>query len=160
MKRVKKFLVFILILSCAKLPTTRFELKEELARPMNEQLRPFISDGCSKWPDGTLKKPDAWLKCCFKHDQQYWLGGTQSQRYNADQQLKACVKEEFADWMSIVMYLGVRIGGVAEFQTSYRWGYGWNYDRGYLPLTQKEVNYAKTIAPKESDAIEKYLRQN
>ena len=145
--------------SCAQLPTSRNDISKKSEIHLSKQLSPFISDGCSKWPDGTISKPEAWLKCCFVHDQHYWLGGTEAQRFHADQQLKACVKEEFTDWMSIVMYLGVRIGGGPQYQTSYRWGYGWNYDRGYIPLTQEEIDYDKTVAPKEFDDIRKYLKQ-
>jgi hypothetical protein len=31
--------------------------------------RPFVSDGCSCWPDSD------WLKCCVEHDLFYWTAG-------------------------------------------------------------------------------------
>lgn len=147
----------ILIVACANLPKQRSEIKNNLSTPLSEQLMPFTSDGCSRWPEGTRKNPNQWLECCFKHDIQYWMGGTESQRFNADNELKACVKENFKDWMAIVMYMGVRVGGAAEYETSYKWGYGWTYKRGYLPLTSEEFKYAQSLAPKEGEAMSKYL---
>lgn len=35
------------------------------------------------------------------------------------------------------MSLGVRVGGVAGFPTTWRWGYGWVMNRGYLPTFSK-----------------------
>jgi hypothetical protein len=36
------------------------------------------------------------------------------------------------------MLAGVRVGGSPLFPTSYRWGYGWSYQRGYQPLSERE----------------------
>ncbi len=43
-------------------------------------LAPFTTDGCSRFPDGTLSEPDLWLECCTVHDVAYWHGGTDEQR--------------------------------------------------------------------------------
>lgn len=43
-------------------------------------LKPFTSDGCSVFPDGTLKEKDLWLSCCIEHDRAYWLGGTHKEK--------------------------------------------------------------------------------
>ena len=37
------------------------------------------------------------------------------------------------------MLTGVRIGGSPYFPTSYRWGYGWPYPRGYQDLSEDEL---------------------
>jgi hypothetical protein len=41
------------------------------------------------------------------------------------------------------MYKGVRLGGSPYFPDWYRWGYGWNYGRGYKPLTEEELGMVK-----------------
>ena len=40
--------------------------------------------------------------------------------------------------LSEAMRIGVRFGGSPIFPTSYRWGYGWPFWRGYAPLTEQE----------------------
>jgi len=40
-----------------------------------DELKPFTSDGCSDFPDGTLTQKDLWLECCTAHDFTYWKGG-------------------------------------------------------------------------------------
>jgi hypothetical protein len=40
--------------------------------------------------------------------------------------------------LATMMYEGVRGGGHPAFPTWYRWGYGWEYGRGYEPLTENE----------------------
>jgi len=101
-------------------------------------LKPFHSDGCSIFPDGTLKQNKLWLRCCVAHDRAYWIGGTENERLQADQTLKECVagigEPEIAD----VMLAGVRIGGSPYLPTSFRWGYGWPDARGYQPLSDEE----------------------
>ena len=51
-------------------------------------LKPFTTDGCSSFPDGTLNHKTLWLKCCTAHDKAYWKGGTYQERIIADQALK------------------------------------------------------------------------
>ena len=36
------------------------------------------------------------------------------------------------------MLRGVRVGGSPYWPTSFRWGYGWPYFRGYKPLSPDE----------------------
>jgi len=155
-----KYLVsclFFFVLSCAHNPTTRLEISKFTKLPLSSQLRPFVSDGCSKWPNGTRDKPDAWLKCCFKHDIAYWLGGTEAQREVSDDNLKMCVEKNFSNAVALLMYLGVRVGGEPTFKTSYKWGFGWTYDRGYLAISKAEYEFSKGISPKANEPMEKYL---
>lgn len=152
-----KYLLLITFFSCAHVPKSRNEISKFSNTPLNEQLRPFVSDGCSKWPNGTRKRPNAWLKCCFDHDMAYWLGGTKKQKNESDDLLKSCVEKSFSNAVAILMYLGVKIGGEPTYRSSYRWGFGWNYDRGYLPVTAKELEYSKTVSPKTNESMSKYL---
>jgi hypothetical protein len=102
-------------------------------------LHPFTSDGCSLFPDGSIKNPGQWCDCCFHHDMAYWQGGSSEDRLRADEALRECVVERTGDGiLAEVMYNGARTGGHPAFPTWYRWGYGWKYGRGYGPLTSGE----------------------
>ncbi len=102
-------------------------------------LKPFHSDGCSLFPDQNLITHKDWSDCCLEHDIAYWRGGTKAQRVAADSLLRICVlKKTGSKKLADLMYKGVRIGGSPHFPTWYRWGYGWNYMRGYAPLTREE----------------------
>jgi hypothetical protein len=105
----------------------------------SSELSDFATDGCSLFPDGTLRNRDRWFGCCYVHDVRYWEGGTQEARKRADNDLRACVLEATGDEvLATLMYDGVRVGGHPVFPTWYRWGFGWPYERGYAPLTTGE----------------------
>ena len=108
-----------------------------------QTLQPFSSDGCSAFPDGTLANPKEWLQCCRQHDLAYWRGGTEEERQAADRELQECVAATGQTEISYTMLLGVRIGGSPWWPTSFRWGYGWPYLRGYEPLTRQEWQQVK-----------------
>ncbi len=102
-------------------------------------LRPFTSDGCSLFSDGTIKDRAKWCDCCLNHDIAYWRGGIAAERKAADLALRDCVLERTKDKsLAETMYLGVRAGGHPAFPTWYRWGYGWSYGRGYEPLSDTD----------------------
>ncbi len=103
-----------------------------------DTLRPFTTDGCSMFPDGTYQQQSLWMECCIRHDLAYWKGGTKQERLAADQTLEQCVTQVGEPEIAKLMLAGVRIGGSPFFPTSYRWGYGWSYQRGYAPLTEQE----------------------
>lgn len=102
------------------------------------QLKPFSSDGCSSFPDGTFKQKQLWLSCCEIHDKAYWQGGTSEQRRNADQSLAECVEQAGKPKIAKLMLAGVRVGGSPKWPTSFRWGYGWPFPRDYGKLTKDE----------------------
>ena len=102
-------------------------------------IKPFSSDGCSLFPDGTVKDRARWCDCCFRHDIAYWQGGTEDDRKKADEGLRDCVLERTQDKaLAETMYIGVRAGGHPVFPNWYRWAYGWPYGRGYKPLSDAE----------------------
>jgi hypothetical protein len=103
-----------------------------------DSLKPFTTDGCSLFPEGTSEQQSLWAECCIRHDLAYWQGGTEAQRETADQALHACVSQVGEPEIAKLMLAGVRLGGSPFFPTSYRWGYGWSYQRGYAPLTPQE----------------------
>lgn len=109
-------------------------------------LRPFTTDGCSLFPDRSADGKKDWHCCCVQHDRRYWRGGPASLRLQADEELRACVATTTGDaGLARVMYAGVRVGGLAHWPTSFRWGYGWGYGRGYAPLTEGEQREADRL---------------
>lgn len=102
------------------------------------RLRPFTTDGCSLFPDGSAEHEELWLHCCRQHDFKYWMGGPKADRLTADRELRDCVaavgRPKTAKWM----LRGVRAGGTPYLPTRFRWGYGWRYLRGYKALTDEE----------------------
>ncbi|WP_020676809.1 hypothetical protein [Geopsychrobacter electrodiphilus] len=117
-------------------------------RPDTAELVPFTSDGCSLFPDGTFRDRDKWCDCCLNHDLAYWQGGSAEARDRADVTLRDCVLTRTNDpHLAETMYLGARLGGLPDFPTWYRWGYGWPYGRGYQPLSDLEnIQVQKQLA--------------
>jgi hypothetical protein len=103
-----------------------------------DDIMPFTSDGCSEFPNGTPNQKELWLACCTAHDFTYWQGGTYEERVKADQELKFCVAKVGEPAVAVLMLAGVRVGGTPYFPTSFRWGYGWPYLRGYKAVTPEE----------------------
>ena len=103
-----------------------------------EEISLFTTDGCSAFPDGTVHQQTLWLDCCIKHDLAYWAGGSYDERRQADQTLNSCVTKAGEPEIARLMLAGVRVGGSPYFPTSYRWGYGWSYPRGYQLLNEQE----------------------
>ena len=110
-----------------------------------ENIKPFTSDGCSAFPDGTLAHKKLWLSCCTAHDYAYWQGGTYEERFVADKKLRQCVSKVGESHIANLMLAGVRVGGSPYFPTSFRWGYGWSYPRGYGSLTEAEKTQIKSL---------------
>lgn len=113
----------------------------------SEELKPFTSDGCSAFPDGTLQYRDLWQACCTAHDLAYWQGGTRAEREQADLALRACVQQVGEPQIAELMLQGVRVGGSPYWPTTYRWGYGWPWPRGYGELTAEERAQIEALRP-------------
>jgi len=105
-------------------------------------LRPFTTDGCSLFPEGTLEDKNLWRQCCIEHDRAYWLGGTRTERAAADKTLRQCVEKLDQKEIARLMQTGVRVGGSPWLPTSFRWGFGWPYGRGYQALNAAEESEA------------------
>ena len=111
-----------------------------------DTLKPFASDGCSAFPDGTFEQKELWLSCCIQHDYDYWQGGTYQQRLISDQNLQTCVALVGEPEIASLMLAGVRVGGTPYLPTTFRWGYGWSYPRLYGELTAQEQKQVKALA--------------
>ncbi|MDP2377806.1 hypothetical protein [Reyranella sp.] len=96
---------------------------------------PFTTDGCSggmtvlwRW----LRRRDPpWNALCVDHDRAYWAGGTADMRAAADRTLMAGVVNNGHPAWAFAMWLAVRLGGHPLLPTSWRWGYGYKWPRGY-----------------------------
>lgn len=110
-----------------------------------ENIKPFTSDGCSSFPDGTFEHNQLWLSCCTAHDYAYWQGGTYQERLVADKELQQCVAKIGEPHIANLMLAGVRVGGSPYLPTSFRWGYGWSYPRWYKVLTDAEKKQIKAM---------------
>lgn len=88
----------------------------------------FTTDGCTLWPDR------AWIECCIKHDMEYWCGGSADDRKRSDKTLRKCVTEKGYPGTGRLMYMGTRVGGHPWLPFAWRWGYGWEWPRGYEDL--------------------------
>lgn len=130
-----------------KHPLTAIVLSMLLAGCQNQELRPYLSDGCSSFPDGTFAHKTLWLDCCEAHDFSYWQGGTREQRAAADTELQQCVASTGEPQIAGLMLKGVRVGGSPYWPTTYRWGYGWPYGRGYQPLTPDQRQQVEKLTP-------------
>lgn len=104
--------------------------------------REFVTDGCSMFPDS------AWVECCVSHDIAYWCGGTTHERAAADRELGVCVAATDRPTLGWWMGKGVRIGGVPWAPTPWRWGYGWDWPKGYEPEASERPN------PVSEDSLE------
>jgi len=108
-------------------------------------LRPFTTDGCSDFPDGTPSHKTLWRACCSEHDKAYWQGGTYKERWRADAELQRCVASVGEPAVAALMYAGVRAGGSPYWPTRFRWGYGWPWPRGYGVLTPEERDRVRQL---------------
>lgn len=134
--RALVFLIFLLIASTSQA----------------NNLKPFATDGCSMWIDGTIEQPNLWRHCCVAHDLDYWQGGSEAQRKKSDEDIQVCVKEAQGSQMADYIYTNVRWGGSPYWMNYYRWGYGWDYldgswPRGYKVPTPEEQMQIDQLLP-------------
>jgi hypothetical protein len=114
----------------------------------SDSLRPFETDGCTAWREGTIANPKQWRHCCVKHDLRFWAGGTSPGRPAADLELRDCVAATGARLEAITMYLGVRAGSYSPRKfAGKQWGNAWSakrtrttpLDSGEIDLLEREI---------------------
>lgn len=139
-----RMLLFLRMLLCMSVMAA---LLGGCAASEQTKLKPFESDGCTLFPDRTLISKKDWCSCCFNHDLAYWRGGTKEERAEADSALRQCIFDKTNNnVLANFMYEGVRVGGSPYFYNWYRWGYGWDFERKYQPLTTEEADLADKLA--------------
>jgi hypothetical protein len=115
-----------------------------LTVPVSSQMRmgpsaDFAGDGCTLFPDGNYRE------CCYRHDVDYFRGGTEAERRESDKRLYRCVRSK-KGWQNEVaaplMLFGVRVFGVSFLPTPFRWGFGQQKRRvvGADDQTDRSVN--------------------
>lgn len=104
-------------------------------------LHPFETDLCTFWPEGPRNEPQKWAECCVMHDLNYWAGGTDKDRLEADQGLRACVTKIHSKEMGDLMYFGIRAGRLSPIKLKGKgWAFAWPKDRPKkAPLTKEEI---------------------
>lgn len=121
-------------------------------------LNPFITDGCTLFPDGTWDEPKLWEECCVEHDLHLWAGGTPAARIKADELLRTCVKEKGQSAVAEFMYYAVRLGSYSPLKMEGKeWGNAWEKP-GYEKLTAEQVSLIKAELFKFSIPREMELR--
>ncbi len=103
-------------------------------------------DGCSLAPDFDF------THCCDRHDSRYWPGGSRVQRSQADRAFRQCIEAANHPLLGGIYYYGVRIGGTPYLPTPWRWGFGWDYPRGYRDIA------GETASPQQAEAGETTAR--
>jgi hypothetical protein len=121
-----------------------------LANAQNK-LKPFVTDNCTMFVDGTVSNPFLWRDCCVEHDLRYWFGGSSSSQDFSDLQLKSCVTKKSGTFYANLIYYGVRAGHHFPIKHKYVWGWGWLTTREkYTKLMSSE----KAIIREELNHLE------
>lgn len=103
-------------------------------------LKPFLTDYCTAYPEGTRDQPELWKHCCIEHDLYFWAGGSREDRKETDLRLKACVEATGEVEIARLIYAAVTIGGASpiRFKTK-EWGHAFEGRERYLPLSAEET---------------------
>lgn len=123
-------------------------------------LRPFETDYCTNYPEGTKKKPDLWKHCCLMHDMFFWSGGTLKDRSNADLDLRSCIEATGAIKQSRIMYAAVRMGSYSPLKyPKKKWGNGWDNRTENASLTKEEIKYIEAELASGYDYINPTIKE-
>lgn len=116
------------------------------------KVLPFVTDGCTMFPDGTIKEPKLWYNCCLAHDLVYWLGGSKELQKQADQELRECVSEVSSGIRANLMYIGVRLGHYSPIKNKYQWGWGRPNSKPFSSISENHKKEAyRLIIPEQID---------
>lgn len=104
-------------------------------------LKPFLTDGCTGYAEGTRADPNLWRHCCVEHDLYFWAGGSKEERKQTDLRLKSCVEKTGEIQHAHLIYLGVTLGGASpiQFKTK-QWGHAFEEREKYLALSEAETS--------------------
>ena len=107
-----------------------------------EALKPFTTDYCTGFMNGTSANPSLWKHCCVEHDLYFWAGGCNSARKDADHRIYECVKATGAPHYAWVMYLGIRLGSYSPVKIKDgKWGNGWSDGHAdHLKLSNEDIS--------------------
>ena len=104
-------------------------------------LRPFETDYCTAYAEGTRAQPNLWKHCCEEHDLYFWAGGSLDDRKTSDLRLKTCVEKTGARTQAVLIYTAVSIGGSSPIRFKKKqWGHAWEGRQRYVSLTEDETS--------------------
>jgi hypothetical protein len=150
---MKNLKTLSLLLFLALSPILKAELK----------LKPFETDGCTMFVEGTKEKPNLWKHCCVEHDLRYWFGGSESDMDTADLRLKSCVQKVAGDNWAALIYNGVRVGHYSPIKNKYYWSWAWSVKREKVALNSEETQYVvkllRNLSLKEI-SVEEFIKTN
>jgi hypothetical protein len=105
-----------------------------------DALKPFATDYCTGYAEGTRTQPDLWKHCCVEHDLYFWAGGSREDRKATDLRLKHCVEATGAVGHARLIYSAVKIGGSSPIRFKSReWGNAFVERERYQALTSEET---------------------
>ena len=105
-----------------------------------DNVRPFKTDFCTNFPEGTREEPALWKHCCLTHDMFFWAGGNKADRDLADLDLKSCIAKTGATQIAELMYLGVRAGSYSPIKYPDKmWNNGWKERPIFQTLTSEDI---------------------
>ena len=144
--------VFILLISFILTP---------LKAADSELLKPFLTDYCTSYPEGTRAQPELWKHCCEEHDLYFWGGGSLADRKAADLRLRSCVEATGAVTQARLMYTAVSIGGASpiRFKTK-QWGHAFENRARYLSLSEAETTELSRHLELYNSDLDLALRQS
>lgn len=104
-------------------------------------VKPFATDYCTSYPEGTRQQPDLWKHCCVEHDLYFWAGGSLEERKETDLKLKECVEATGAHVQAQLIYTAVAMGthSPIRFKTK-QWGHSFEGRERYLKLSSQETS--------------------
>ena len=124
-------------------------------------LKPFVTDYCTLFVEGTRQQPNLWRHCCEEHDLYFWAGGSIEDKKASDQRLKACVKSAGASTQAVLIYTAVVIGGHSPIHIKAKqWGNTWENRPRYLTLTESETAQAIQYLETHNSDLSPKLKQS
>lgn len=126
-----------------------------------EKLRPFKTDYCTNYPEGTKSDPEMWKHCCLSHDLFFWAGGRKEDRYISDLELRKCIEKTGAKNQARLIYYAVRLGSYSPVKYSdKKWGNGWMNRPDFFPLTSEEIDVIENELSSGYDFISQGIKDN
>lgn len=127
-------------------------------------LKPFLTDGCTSYAEGTRAQPDLWKHCCVEHDLFFWAGGSHAERKETDLRLKSCVEKTGELTHARLIYLGVTIGDTSPIHfKGKQWGHAFEGRERYLSLNEREkasvIHHIEMNNPELSNELKQFFKE-
>lgn len=123
-------------------------------------IKPFRSDLCTGYAEGTGQEPMKWAHCCVEHDLYLWAGGRAVFRDVADLDLKKCVEETGEPHHARLIYFGVRFGSHSPIKIpGMHWGNAWGEENMDQILTLMDIQVIENSLLWDSSLENRYIDQ-